>query len=79
MQWLMFQMGGIGSMFSQAHHFRRNPKAIIFYGQRCYGDETNRLYAAMDDHFENSKYLSGDDYTIAVIATYPWVTRCEWH
>ena len=64
MQWLMFQMAGVGPMFSQAHHFLRNPKEIIPYGQKRYGDETNRLYAVMDNHFETTKYFSGDDYTL---------------
>ena len=79
LQWLMFQMASVGPMLGQAHHFLRNPKEIVPYGQKRYRDETNRLYAVMDDHFEDSEYLSGDDYTIADIATYPWVARFEWH
>jgi GSH-dependent disulfide-bond oxidoreductase len=78
-QWLMFQMGGIGPMFGQAHHFLRNPKEVVPYGQKRYHEETKRLYAVMDDHFENSRYLAGDAYTIADVATYPWVSRFEWH
>ena len=57
MQWLMFQMVGVRPMFGQAHYFLRNPKEIIPYGQKRYGDGTNRLYAVVDDHFENSRYF----------------------
>ena len=79
MQWLMFQMGGIGPTFGQAHHFLRNPKEVIPYGQKRYRDEANRLYAVIDDHLENSRYFVGDDSTVVDIATYPWVARHEWH
>ena len=79
MQWLMFQMGGVGPMFGQAHHFLRNPKEVVPYGQKRYHGETQRLYAVMDDHLEESRYCAGDDYSIADIAIYPWVARFEWH
>jgi len=78
-QWLMFQMGGVGPMFGQAHHFLRNPKEVVPYGQKRYHGETQRLYSVMDDHLENNRYFAGDDYTIADVATYPWVARFEWH
>lgn len=79
MQWLMFQMGGVGPMFGQAHHFLRNPKEVVPYGQKRYHAETQRLYAVMDDHLEQSRYFAGEDYTIADISVYPWVARFEWH
>ncbi len=79
MQWLMFQMGGVGPMFGQAHHFLRNPKEVVPYGQKRYHAETKRIYGVMDKHLADSPYLAGDEYTIADVATYPWVSRYEWH
>jgi len=79
MQWLMFQMGGVGPMFGQAHHFLRNPKEVVPYGQARYHNESKRLYGVMDGHFADSAYLAGETYSIADVATYPWVARYEWH
>jgi len=78
-QWLMFQMGGVGPMFGQAHHFLFKPKEDVPYGKKRYHDETVRLYAVMDGQLHGSRYLGGDDYSIADIATYPWVARFERH
>src|SRR4026208_851438 len=71
LQWLMFQMGSVGPMFGQAHHFMRAKKDEIPYGSERYGNEAQRLYAVMDKHLEANEYLSGRDYTIADIAPYP--------
>jgi GST-like protein len=79
LQWLMFQMGGVGPMFGQAHHFIRNQKEQVPYGIKRYSDETRRLYGVMDKRLGEAPYLAGDEYTIADIATYPWVARFEWH
>lgn len=79
MQWLMFQMGGVGPTIGQAHHFLFNPTEIVPYGQKRFHSETNRLYAVMDDRLEESRYLAGDYYSIADIATYPWIARFERH
>ena len=79
LQWLMFQMGGVGPMFGQAHHFMRAKKDEIPYGSERYGNEAKRLYGVMDAQLGRNKYLSGAEYTIADIATYPWVARHEWH
>jgi len=79
MQWLMFQMGGLGPMLGQAHHFLRNPSEVVPYGQKRYHDEAKRLYGVLDRHFAESTYLVGDDYTIADVACYPWISRFEWH
>jgi len=79
LQWLMFQMGGVGPMFGQAHHFMRAKKDEVPYGSERYGNEAKRLYGVMDRQLEKNEYLSGRDYTIADIATYPWVARHEWH
>jgi GST-like protein len=79
LQWLMFQMGGVGPMFGQAHHFMRAAKEQIPYGIERYGNEAKRLYGVMNKRLGEAKYLAGDDYSIADIATYPWVARHEWH
>ena len=79
MQWLMFQMGGVGPMFGQAHHFMRNAKQQVPYGIERYGKEAARLYGVMDRRLSEARYLAGDEYTIADIATYPWVARYDWH
>jgi GST-like protein len=79
LQWLMFQMGGVGPMFGQAHHFMRAKKDEIPYGSERYGNEAKRLYGVMDRQLQANEYLSGTEYTIADIATYPWVARHEWH
>jgi GSH-dependent disulfide-bond oxidoreductase len=79
LQWLMFQMGGVGPMFGQAHHFMRFAPEKIPYGIERYGKETRRLYAVMDRRLGEAAYLAGDAYSIADIATYPWVARYEYH
>ena len=79
MQWLMFQMGGVGPMFGQAHHFRRFAKEDVPYARDRYTEETRRLYGVMDGRLSRSAYLANDDYSIADIATFPWVARYEWH
>ena len=78
-EWLMFQMGGVGPMFGQAHHFLKNPSEVVPYGQQRYHKESLRLYSVMDRHFADNTYFVGDTYTIAAVATYPWVARHEWH
>ncbi len=78
-EWLMFQMAGIGPMFGQAHHFLFRPKEDVPYGKKRYHDETRRLYGVMDGRLAKVRYLAGDDYSIADIATYPWVARFERH
>jgi len=79
LQWLMFQMGGVGPMFGQANHFRKFAKEEVPYGIKRYTDESHRLYGVMDKRLAETAYLAGDDYSIADIATYPWVARWEWH
>lgn len=78
-QWLMWQMGGVGPMFGQAHHFLRFAKEDVPYGKKRYHDEAKRLYGVMDRRLAEAPYLAGDAYTIADVATYPWVARHEWH
>lgn len=79
LQWLMFQMGGVGPMFGQAHHFIRAKKDEIPYGTERYLNEARRLYGVMDKQLAANPYLAAREYTIADIATYPWVARHEWH
>ena len=78
LQWLMFQMGGVGPMFGQAHHFMRAKKDEIPYGTERYGNEAKRLYGVLEKRLSQAAYLA-DEYSIADIATYPWVARHEWH
>jgi GST-like protein len=67
LQWLMFQMGGVGPMFGQAHHFMRAKKDEIPYGSERYGNEAKRLYGVMDRQLQANEYLSGAEYAIAII------------
>jgi GST-like protein len=78
LQWLMFQMGGVGPMFGQAHHFMRAKKDEIPYGSERYGNEAKRLYGVMDKHLGGHKFFA-DEYSIADMAIYPWAARHEWH
>ncbi len=78
LEWLMFQMGGVGPMFGQAHHFLRQAPEQIPYAVERYTKEVRRLYGVMDKRLGASAYLAGD-YSIADIATFPWVARYEWH
>ena len=78
LQWLMFQMGGVGPMFGQAHHFMRAKKDEIPYGTERYGNEAKRLYGVLNTRLSEAAYLA-DEYSIADIATFPWVARHEWH
>lgn len=73
LQWLMFQMAHIGPMLGQAHHFRGYAPMRISYGIERYSNEANRLYGVLDGHLAQSAYLAGDDYTIADVATFPWL------
>ena len=78
LQWLMFQMGGVGPMFGQAHHFLRAAPEQVPYGIKRYTDETRRLYGVLDKRLAEAAYLA-DEYSIADIATFPWIARHEWH
>jgi GSH-dependent disulfide-bond oxidoreductase len=78
LQWLMFQMGGVGPIFGQVHHFLRAAKEAVPYAIERYSRETQRLYGVLDGRLKHHAYLA-DEYSIADIATYPWVARYEWH
>ncbi len=77
LQWLMFQMGGVGPMFGQTHHFLRFAPEPVPYAIDRYRKETRRLYGVLDARLAAADYLAGD-YSVADIATYPWVARHEW-
>ena len=78
-QWLMAQMGLIGPMIGQYHSFYRFNKGKSKYGEERYFKITKDLYKNLDDRLSVSKFLACDDYTIADIATWPWIARHEWH
>jgi GST-like protein len=73
LQWLMFQMGGVGPMLGQAHHFRIYAPQKIDYAIERYTNEARRLYAVMDRQIARHRYIAGDEYSIADIAVFPWL------
>jgi GSH-dependent disulfide-bond oxidoreductase len=77
-QWLMFQVGGVGPMFGQAQHFRRFAPKPLPYAIERYSKEAVRLYRVLNKRLGDSEYLAEGEYSIADIATYPWVVRSEW-
>ena len=78
LQWLMWQMGGLGPMLGQTHHFLRAAKEEVPYAINRYKTETRRLYGVLDKRLGEAEYLAGE-YSIADIACYPWVARHDWH
>jgi GST-like protein len=73
LQWLMFQMGGIGPMFGQYNHFAGYAPEKLPYAIERYGNEVKRLHRVLEKRLSGSAYLAGDEYSIADIATFPWV------
>jgi len=78
LQWLMFQMAAVGPTFGQAHHFLRFAKEKVPYAMDRFRKETERLYKVMNARLQTVDYLAGE-YSVADIATYPWVSRHEVH
>ena len=78
LQWLMFQIGGVGPIFGQVHHFLRAAKEQVPYAIERYTRETRRLYGVLNERLKDREFLA-DRYSVADIATYPWVARHEWH
>ena len=76
-QWLMFQMASVGPMLGQAHHFRRYAPEKIQYAIDRYTNEARRIYNVIDKRLAEAEYLAGD-YSIADIATFPWITPHNW-
>ena len=78
-QWLMAQMGYVGPMLGQHHQFHHYNPGKSQFGEERYFKISKRIYQELDDRLYKSKFLSGAKYTIADIATFPWIARHEWH
>ncbi len=78
-QWLMAQMGLIGPMIGQHHQFHHFNPGKSEFGEQRYFKITKKLYEDLDERLSKVKYLAGEKYTIADIATWPWIARHEWH
>ena len=78
LEWLMWQMGGVGPMFGQVHHFVKYNKGKSEYSETRYSKEARRLYGVMDKKLSNSQYIAGNDYSIADISIWPWTARFDW-
>lgn len=76
-EWLMWQMGGPGPMLGQVHHFVKFNPGVSDYAQSRYLNEGRRLYGVLDRQLADREYIVGD-YSIADIATWPWISRFEW-
>ena len=78
-QWLMAQMGDIGPMLGQHHQFHHYNPGKSKFGEERYFNIAKRLYKDLDEHLSKSDFLAGKKYSIADIATFPWIARHEWH
>ena len=78
-QWLMAQMGTVGPMIGQHHQFHHYNPGKSDFGEERYFKIAKRIYQELDNRLEKSKFLAGKKYTIADIATWPWMARHEWH
>ena len=78
-QWLMAQMGYVGPMLGQHHQFHHYNPGKSKFGEDRYFKISKRIYEELDEVLSKSKFLSGNDYTIADIGTFPWIARHEWH
>ena len=78
-QWLMAQMGDIGPMLGQHHQFHHYNPGKSKFGEERYFEIAKRIYKDLDDHLSESDFLAGNKYSIADIATFPWIARHEWH
>ena len=80
-EWLMWQMGGLGPMLGQVHHFVKYNKGTSEYAEERYSKEAHRLYRVLNTRLEGRDFIAGDgkgEYTIADMACWPWVSRFEW-
>lgn len=80
-EWLMWQMGGVGPMFGQVHHFVKFNAGKSAYAEERYSKETRRLYSVLEGRLEGRDYIAGagrGEYSITDMATWPWVSRFEW-
>lgn len=79
LEWLMLQMGGVGPVFGQVHHFWKFAKEDVPYAKERFKSEMLRLYGVLDKRLGQTEFLAGEALTIADIAMYPWVARFGWH
>ena len=77
-QWVMFQMGGIGPIFGQVHHFKRAAKEKVPYAINRYFKECRRLYGVLDSRLKGREYIANNEVSIADFCTVPWVFRHDW-
>ena len=78
-QWLMAQMGIVGPFIGQYHYFYRFNRGLSEIGEKRYYEITKSIYKVLDGQLSNNKYLAGEIYSIADIATWPWIARHHWH
>ena len=78
-QWLMAQMGYIGPMLGQHHQFHHYNPGKSQFGEERYFKISKRIYEELDERLSRSRFLAGENYTIADIGTFPWIARHEWH
>ena len=78
-QWLMAQMGYVGPMLGQHHQFHHYNPGKSQFGEERYFKISKRIYEELDERLSKSRFLAGENYTIADIGTFPWVARHEWH
>ena len=77
-EWLMWQMGGVGPIMGQVHHFTKYNPGVSDYAEDRYLTEAKRLYKVMNERLEENDWLNGDSYSIADIAVWPWIARHDW-
>ena len=77
-EWLMWQMGGLGPMAGQTHHFVKFNKGKSEYAEQRYQGETKRLYKVLNERLTGRDFIVGSEYTIADMACWPWISRFEW-
>ena len=78
MEWLMLQMGSVGPMLGQTHHFVKYNSGKAPYAEERYLTENKRIYGVLDKRLGEAAYLAGEQYSIADIATFPWIARWDW-
>ena len=78
-QWLMAQMGSIGPFIGQYHFFYKFNKGLSEVGEKRYFEMTKKVYEVLENHLSKKDYLAGENYSIADIATWPWIARHQWH
>ena len=78
-QWLMAQMGSIGPFIGQYHFFYKFNKGLSEVGEKRYFEMTKNVYEVLENHLSKNNYLAGENYSIADIATWPWIARHQWH